>query len=334
MKLKAMIALCSIGLLAGCTPPSVEEKLPEAMGNAAPVASSNSTGVIDGLIELPSELAMATDIEAVGHTLAIRSGAHLAIGSVQDFQQQRWTNLNIDAACGDMTSTADEFVLACPQGVFSIAATSPKLELAAATDTPVIAAAKTADGIIVAAAQDSTEVLYFKDGQSKQMRVTDTTDQLIAAPTDAGSSVVYRISRAKTLIQSLDVLTGEPGAILRVGLGVGQVAPGEHGMAVTADALGHQFGVYLTDPVIRLQQTTPIMDQSPWDVAWNSTTQQVWVATTTDNMLRSYDISSGVGELSREVATVADAQNIAVLDDGTVAAVSATGGGLHIVAAK
>ena len=56
-----------------------------------------------------------------------------------------------------------------------------------------------------------------------------------------------------------------------------------------------------------------------------------WVSATDTNKAHAYEINKGVPELRGSVSTVRDAQNIAVLGDGTFVAASATGHGLQFV---
>ena len=113
-------------------------------------------------------------------------------------------------------------------------------------------------------------------------------------------------------------------------IGVGQIAAGEDGLVIASDTLGDQVAVYTATDVIRLHQTAPVA-ASPWGVAWDAGRDLAWVASTTGNVLASYDISSGVPEQVHTLTSVADAHHIAVLPDGTLIAVSATGDGLQVI---
>ena len=65
--------------------------------------------------------------------------------------------------------------------------------------------------------------------------------------------------------------------------------------------------------------------------AWDPAQRLAWVSSLAVNTATGYDISQGVPLKRAEFPTVADAQSIIALDDGTVVAASATGGGIQIV---
>lgn len=305
------------------------------MGNASPVASPAEGKTAGEVLKLSDSFKKVEDLEHVGQLLLLRSGKEIAVGTVQDFKTTSAKKLTIDAQCGDITATesSQEFIFACPDGVYSIG-TDKKAQLIQPTATPQTVAVKTSDGAIITGNNHNNELTIYAEGKERTVEAEDTTDQMVAVPTASGSDVVYRINRQYTLIQNVDYSQHSMGAMLRVGLGVGQIAGGENGMVLAADTLGKQFGVYLTETVIRLHQTSPTAGQSPWDITWDPTRKRVWVATTSDNTLRSYAIDSGAGLEQESYQLVADAQNIDVLKDGTIVAASATGSGLQVITIK
>ncbi|MDO4760426.1 MAG: hypothetical protein Q4A31_00695 [Corynebacterium sp.] len=322
--------------LSACTPPSVEQKLPKQMGNATPVASpkqEKSDDQLVGTVVNVSSLDGIEDLEAVDNTLVLRSGATVLMGTVEEFKAGEHASFSVDEACGDITTSGEEFILACPDGIYSIDATASSPAATRVQETPyaVTSAVKTSSGSYLAAGADKPEVLmYDKDGETT-IRTEGTTDQLVSVAQDSGEDAVYRINREKTIIQNIYLDKQSSGAVLRVGLGVGQVSAAEQGMALTADAVGHQFGVYFAHDVIRLHQTTPTAGQSVWDVAWDAKNKHVWAATTSDNKLRGYDISSGSGEEKFQLDTVMDARNLTTVADGSLVAASATSPKVHII---
>ena len=139
-----------------------------------------------------------------------------------------------------------------------------------------------------------------------------------------------RLNRFDTTIQDIQLAKSRQGGTLRVGLGVGQAAFGEDGLVLASDATGDQLLVYTTGEVVRLHQTVPT-DATPWAVAWDPAHKFAWITSTEANTATAYDISKGVPREQRKVSTVADAQNMVSLDDGTLLIGSASGAGLHIV---
>ncbi len=302
------------------------------MGNATPLASPAQTKADGEVITLNDNLTTVTDLEHVGDLLALRSGTTLAVGKLADFKKNTTTTISLDANCGDITATeaSEEFIFACPDGVYAVGADKKKA-LIVPTDTPQTVAVKTSDGVIITGASDNNKVQIHTDTEVTTVTVEDGTDQMIAVPTDSGPDTIYRINREHTLIQNVTYQDGKPGAILRVGLGVGQIAGGENGLAIAADTIGKQFGIYLAQEIIRLHQTTPTANESAWTVAWDATNKYVWAATTTDNKLRGYSIAAGVGEQQQVYNSIPDVQNFVVLTDGTLIAASATGAGLQVI---
>lgn len=337
-------------VLTACTPPSVQEKLPAAMGNATPVPSPAVVDEPTGeVISLPEQLAKVTELDHIGEIVAVRARNVVGVGTVDQLRAGRLVTVPVDAACGDISAApaSNEFVLGCPDGVYGIptsvadaaddaggaedAAGEESVELPTAdpvllqaTDQPVTAAVKTTSGMIFAGSSDREDVDVYQDGEKTTIRVEDPTDAMIAVPVSGGEDSVYRINRRTTIIQNINVADKSAGAVLRVGLGVGTITPGAEGMALATDTIGKQFGVYLTHDVIRLHQTTPTTG-APWAIAWDDKRQQVWVATTDDNKIRRYQLGSGQGEELEAYNSIENTQSLVTLPNGTILAASATG---------
>ena len=111
---------------------------------------------------------------------------------------------------------------------------------------------------------------------------------------------------------------------------MGKVAAGENGLVLAADSTGNQIHVYTTDDIIRLQQSAPV-PEGPWDVAWDSSQRLAWVSSLAENTATGWDISQGIPLERKRFATIASAQSMITLDDGTVVLASATGDGIQIV---
>ena len=247
-------------VLTACTPPSVQEKLPTAMGNATPVSSPAVVDEPAGeVISLPEQLAKVTELDHIGEIVAVRAGAVVGVGTVDQLRAGRLVTVPVDAACGDISAApaSNEFVLGCPDGVYGIptsvadaaddaggaageegdggeTAELPTAEpmLLQATDQPVTAAVKTTSGMIFAGSSDREDVDVYQDGEKTTIRVEDPTDAMIAVPVSGGEDSVYRINRRTTIIQNINVADKSAGAVLRVGLGVGTITPGAEGMAL------------------------------------------------------------------------------------------------------
>lgn len=318
--------VATTALLAGCS-----QNIPETpdMGNATPVTSppaNNPAGTVIGYT------AAITDLEvADGDILGVRTEETLAIGTVSEFEAGTETTLDVDASCGDLTVTGDRFVLACQQGAFIIDATDPDLDDLRATETPTTVAALTSDGILITGTDADEDVTVYREGREPvTFEVQDPGTEMIAVPVDDRHDAVVRIWNGETTIQDIDYPQDRPGATLRVGLGVGQMAGGEDGLLVVSDNIGGQIAIYNADDIIRLQMTAPVGDD-PWGVAWDAANDLAWITTLSDNQLIGYRISEGVPQEQHRLDTVADARNVVVLGDGTLVVASASGDGLQVI---
>lgn len=303
------------------------------MGGATPEVSPSSQTPDGQIILLPEGDNEVTDLEiAQGDVLGVRTASHLALGTVSDFEATQQKILDIDSTCGDLTTTGATFVLPCPEGVYLIDSTSPSLDNLQETEEPTTVAVLTSTGELIAGNNEDATLTIYRDGQDPTtFTVASATDHMIAVPVDGRHDAVYRSDNGNTTIQDLDWPNNKMGATLRVGLGIGDMAGGDDGLAVVSDNKGNQIAIYNADDVIRLQMTAPV-DESPWGVAWDAPNARAWIASTSDNQLVSYDISAGVPEEKHRVTTVANALNVVLLHDATLVTASASGDGLQIIA--
>lgn len=307
------------------------QNLPESpdMGQATPVASPAAENPAGTVLDFAADV---TDMEvADGDILGVRSDQSLAIGTLADFEAGEQVELEVASQCGDLTVTGDQFVLACEQGVYLIDAANPNLDNLQETDKPTTVAALTTDGELLVGNDVDEDVTVYRDGQDPvNFEVQDPGTEMIAVPVDERHDAVVRISNGPTTIQDIDYPNDRAGATLRVGLGVAQMAGGEDGLLVVSDNRGGQIAIYNADDIIRLQMTAPV-DSDPWGVAWDGQNSLAWITTLSNNQLTGYRIAEGVPEEQHRLDTVADAQNIVALEDGTLVVASASGDGLQII---
>lgn len=298
------------------------------MGNAVPEVSPVATNPDGEVLDLGAEI---SDMEVTDDVIGVRATDSLQFGTVEDFQGGSTTQVDIDPTCADLTANAGNFVLACGPEVLIFDSADPAEPVSWPMDTEATAAALTSTGELITGNTVDAEVRVHRRGEDAEtIPVAETTDQIVAAQMEGEPDSVARINRANTIIQNVDWANDRQGGTLRVGVGVGQVAAGEAGLFIVSDTLGPQIAVYTSEDAVRLQQTAPV-DASPWGVAWDPARKLAWTATTANNTATGYDISNGVPIAETEIATVADAHNIAVLSNGTFVAASATGDGLQIV---
>lgn len=315
-------------VLTACQQDSSPDQTPE-MGNASPAASPAAQDPEGEIIAVGEPI---TDLAAVGDVLAYRTDAALTIGTVAELADGEGaaTVIDVDPACGDLNEGSSDFILACGDTVLVIPADDPAAQQTRQLDSPATTATL-ADGTLIAASDEASDVTLYREGEDPEtISVEDATDQLITVQRADGSESAVRTNRETTIIQNIDLENDRQGGTLRVGLGVGQIAPGADGLVIAADTMGPQIAVYTYESAIRLQQTAPTGD-SPWGAAWDPSRELAWVASTAENEAIGYRIADGVPQEELRFSTLADAQNIRVTDDGTVVLASATGDGLQIV---
>lgn len=329
--LAATAALASLGL-AACQTGSAPEPGPE-MGNAVAAPSPEAVDPTGRVIDLPADATDVTDLAVAGEIIALRSSDALQVGTLADFDAGAAETVEIPETCADLTASDDTFVLACGAEVLLVSAADPGSPTSrdVSDNAPASSASLTTTGELLVGNAEQSVVSVHREGEEVEtIDVAGATDQLLAVPVTGADDVAVRSNIANTTVQDIHWEDGEQGGTLRVGVGVGQIAAGEDGLVIASDTLGDQVAVYTATDVIRLHQTAPVA-ASPWGVAWDAGRDLAWVASTTGNVLASYDISSGVPEQVHTLSSVADAHHIAVLPDGTLIAVSATGDGLQVI---
>ena len=335
MKLRRVLLssalLTSACALAACNPTVGVGGDPNSAvyGKAEPASSPVATKPVGNVVAFDA----ISDLAAVGDVLAARTEGSLAVGTANDFTEGRAATVSVDEKCGDLTASDRHFLLACGDTVLLFDPQQPDSpqELAVDEEKPVTVAAEASSGEVFVGSGDSTTIGVYAGGE----RTTDITveagsDQLISVPVSDGLDGIVRVLREDSTIQSLDWEKDRAGGRLRVGQGVGQIAGGEGAVVVASDTVGKRVAIYTASDVIRLHQYGNT-DGTPWGVAWDAGRSLAWVTTTDNNLLHAYAVAAGVPETVGSMATVADAQNVAVLGDGTLVTASASGDGLQFI---
>ncbi|HCT3315554.1 hypothetical protein [Corynebacterium striatum] len=332
-KLMPLALAISTLALSACQPETGVGGDPDSAlkANATPAPSSSSAGKPAG--KLAQVDADVVDLAAHGDTIAARTKAELLVGSQKDFLGGSPKKVAIDDRCGDLSSSEQGFVLACGDKVLLIDPAKPEApeEVAMEEETPVTVATQLSSGELFVGSHESNAVGIYVDGKrDREIKVEEGSDQLLAVPNLDGTDNVVRILRADSTIQSIDWEKDRAGGRLRAGQGIGQIAVGEGAIVLGSDTSGKRLAVYTADDVIRLHQYGNV-DGTPWAVAWDPARKLAWVTTTDTGKAHAFSIESGVPVAKGSVDTVADAQNIAVLDDATLVTASATGDGIQFI---
>lgn len=329
-------------VLTGCTQGMIEqgEEQMDTMGNAEPVASpeaADPAGEVidfDPIQDIDLVPATRTDTEIKDGGLGVRAGDKLLVGDIDMLTSGNARETAIDPDAADISANAGKFAVARADHneveLIDPAAPSNPNTIVPVGDDVTVAAPLFGGGIIAGSDTEERVWIYAEDGtELETFKVARPSDYLLAQEQTDDDDRVVRINRFDTTIQDLHV-EGHQGGTLRVGLGVGKVAFGENGMVLAADATGNRMLVYTTDEVVRLHQMVP-SDGGPWDVAWDSKRRLAWVSSTETNTVTAYDLSQGVPLEKGKLNTVADAQSLIVLEDGSLVLGSASGDGLQVI---
>lgn len=320
-------ALC----LSGCVQLGTTDNVEDFMGNASAAKSPAATNPAGEVVEIPGAEKNVIDMESVGDSIAVRTKDRVYVGSAKDFLDEKATEIEINAECGDLTPSADAFVLACQDGVYLIDPEKPALDKAAG-DANYKTAVKTSSGKILAARRDGRELDMFRDGElEKTIKLERPADQMLALKSPDGEDSIIYANEQYTLIQQVNLEKETAGAMLRVGKGVGQITGSDQEIMAASDNTGGMLMLYMTDDVVRLQKAYPVAN-SPWAVAWDNKREYEWVSTTADNKLSSYSQADGDMTLEDSIDTIADVHNIVFVEDYSIlVAASASGDGLQII---
>lgn len=304
-----------------------------AQGGATPAPSPAASNPAGEVIELPNDLKAPTDLESIGDVIAVRDGATLAVGTAADFKVNKAVRVGIDSTCGELTPSADDFVLACGDSVLLIDPHAPDKPDRVDTDEEfsVTSAVRLSSGELFVASSDSARVSSYIDGKRKKtFDVEAGSTQLLAVPNGDRDDGLVRTQRSDTTIQSIDWTKDRAGGRLRVGQGLGTMSAGANGTIVVSDTLGKRIAIYTDTDVVRLHQYG-IVQGTPWATAWDDSRKLAWTATTDNNLAQAFDVKTGVPVPQGSVPTVANAQHMTVLEDGTLVLASASGDGLQVI---
>ena len=294
-----------------------------SMGSAEPAQSPAASDPAGQVVAFEA----VRDLDTTDGVVGVRTGDSLTLGSLEEVVDGKGETHPLDASCGDVSANAGSFAVACDGEIRVFGQAKQTIT----TDQPVTSATVVSSGQVLAGSDTERKVWVFDGGElADTIDVARETDQLQAVPEDGQDDAVVRTNSFDTTIQDIDWHGSRQGGTLRVGLGVGKVAAGEHGLVLAADSTGNQIHVYTTDDIIRLQQSAPV-PEGPWDVAWDSSQRLAWVSSLAENTATGWDISQGIPLERKRFATIANAQSMITLDDGTVVLASATGDGIQIV---
>jgi sugar lactone lactonase YvrE len=141
---------------------------------------------------------------------------------------------------------------------------------------------------------------------------------------------VVALDRAQSSVTQVDVAEGELGVALRSGDGATNLTVDHFGRFLTTDTSGGEFLAFSGDPLVN-KFRYPVAF-GPYAVDYDDIRNLAWVATTGDNKVTAYELSTGTPVQTRQFTAVGQPDSMVVdPNTGTVYLLSARGEGLQII---
>lgn len=328
----AGVVLAAVTGLAACGDDDAERGGAGDVPTVAPAtpASSPPQGAVTGsVIPAPAgtELAVAgTTVAELGTDGAVL--LHTAPGAL-DAPAPRPVDLGGRAATA-LAADGDGFLVATDDQVAHVARDGAVSRIAGGQGQVTALAAAPGDRVLAGTADGHVRVLG-RDGELRRdLHSFVRVDQLLVAPASsplAGQVVV--IDRAQSSVTPIDIDSGELKAALRAGNGVTRGVVDPYGRIVVSNTRdGEILGFYGQPIVMRFR--FPVA-QSPYALAYDATTNRLWVATTGDNVAVAYDLATGEPREKARIGTVGQVSAMATdADNGMLYLLSGRGDGLQV----
>lgn len=230
-----------------------------------------------------------------------------------------------DKASGFGTFADGKLQVLIPGALLTIDSTSGEIQRTDVPGTPLSAVLTSSGDTLVG--NDLGQLLQV----DSQGAVRKTITGLVRADDIAehdGQVVV--LDRAQSSVTQVDVADGDLGVSLRSGDGATNLTVDHFGRFLTTDTLGGEFLAFNGDPLVN-KFRYPVAF-GPYAVDYDDTHNLAWVATTGDNKVTAYELSTGTPVQVRQVETVGQADSMVVdPKTGTVYLLSARGEGLQII---
>ncbi|RDI63424.1 YncE family protein [Nocardia pseudobrasiliensis] len=237
-----------------------------------------------------------------------------------------------------LPAPATSWALGAPGEILLAAGTQVlHLDPAAATvratpvDATVRALTRRPDGTIALALDGGKVEIRALDDKADPVRDTVTGLGKLDAIAAAGDALAV-LDRDQTMLTQLDLGKGRPGLALRAGRGATALIADHFGRLLATDTSGGALLVYTADPLV-LRQRFPV-GSSPYALAYDRSTETVWVTLTGSNEVVGYDLSKGIPEEAGRFTTVRQPNSVSIDDrTGEMFVGSATGDGLQRIGA-
>ncbi|MFT3715136.1 MAG: hypothetical protein QM774_04065 [Gordonia sp. (in: high G+C Gram-positive bacteria)] len=328
--LSVLSALLLSGVLAACGGGSGDDSdgagkaLPPATAAVSPRNTDTPAGTV---VPAPSAtgLAVAGDrIAFAGDDGALHLATVAAPGSATPTEVR-----DVKALAAD----GDGFLVVTPNAIIRVAADGTHQDTAVQGRSELDSALSVArDGDRVLVGTRTGHVLVFgADGHlQRDIGGFDRVDDLLVGPpTAALPGQVVVLDRAQSLVEPIDVESGEHKASLRAGNGAGGAVIDHFGRISVANTRDGEVLGFFGQPIV-MRFRAPA-GASPYAVAYDEKRDLLWVSTTGDNIATAYDPSTGEPRERGRVPTVGQVSAMAVAGDGTLLLLSGRGDGLQVV---
>ncbi|MCP2178269.1 hypothetical protein LX13_004110 [Williamsia maris] len=311
--------------------PNVPTTTPQTPISAPPTAAAAAGTVVPA----PASQSMALDPST--STLAVlgadRSSLEIysTAGSGADTAPRRVT---LPTTVVAITTVGDGAVAAiAPDAVLRVDTTTGAVSKQDIPAPDPLSLARYTDGSLLVGTGSGSILRVRADGTiARTITGFVRVDGLAVASADqnSGDGQVVALDRAQSSVTTVDVEDGSLGAALRAGDGATGITVDHYGRFLTTDTRGNEFLGFDGNPLVA-KFRYPVA-AGPYAVGYDDTKNLAWVATTGNNQVVAYDLSTGIPVERRRLATVGQVDSLAVDSaTGTVYLLSARGEGLQII---
>lgn len=227
------------------------------------------------------------------------------------------------AARVQLAGSGGGVLVALPKGVARVNTSTGTLT-STTVDGDVTAVLQLPDGRIAAGLSSGSTLVLGTDG-AVQATIGGLAgvDELVRAGT-----TVLAVDRQQTAAAVIDVGKGTLGSALRAGEGATNAVADQYGRALVADTTGDELLALSSNPLL-LRQRYPVAG-APYGIAYDATTNLVWMTLTATNQVVGLDVKGGEPQERYRFDTVRQPNSVAVDSaSGVVLVGSATGAGLQ-----
>ncbi|MFM9377978.1 YncE family protein [Gordonia sp. VNK21] len=238
-----------------------------------------------------------------------------------------------DVAVPDLaaiTADGDGFLGVGPGGLTAIGADGAVRGFGGAIADPLSLAVR-GEQILVGTGEGDLLVLGRDGAVQRTIDGFKQVDQILVAPETAEEpGQVIAVDRTQSLVDPVDVDTGELKAALRAGNGVTEAVVDPFGRVLASDTRDNEILGFFGQPIV-MRFRFPVA-HSPYALTYDTKRNLLWVATTGDNQAVGFDLETGMPTEEARFPTVGQVTAVtAAPDSGMLYLLSGRGDGLQAV---